>query len=118
MPAAESRPLAISQPHGTDAFVNVSAMHPAYFALVMATGIVSIAAELTGWPRVARVLFALNIAFYAGLWILTAIRILRHRRQVIADIFDHGRSVGFFTTVAATCVLGSQFVLLTSMWWM
>ena len=43
--------LAISHPDGTGAFVNLAAMHPAYFALVMATGIVSIAAHLTGLPR-------------------------------------------------------------------
>jgi tellurite resistance protein TehA-like permease len=91
-------------------------MHPAYFALVMATGIVSIAAHLTGLPRVAYGLFWLNIAFYVGLWALTAARVIRHRQRVIDDLLDHGRSVGFFTTVAATCVLGSQFVLLGGMW--
>ena len=91
-------------------------MHPAYFALAMATGIVSIAAHLTGMPRLAFALFGLNIAFYIGLWSLTVIRLLRHRERVIADLLDHGRSVGFFTTVAATCVLGSQFVLLAGMW--
>jgi hypothetical protein len=39
-------------------------MHPAYFALVMATGIVSIAAKLLGIPIVPPVLFALNLVFY------------------------------------------------------
>jgi tellurite resistance protein TehA-like permease len=96
--------------------VNLAAMHPAYFALVMATGIVSIAAHLTAMPRIAGALFALNIAFYVVLWALTAARLLRHRDRVVADVLDHGRSVGFFTTVAATCVLGSQFVLLGGMW--
>jgi tellurite resistance protein TehA-like permease len=96
--------------------VNVAAMHPAYFALVMATGIVSIAAYLTALPRIALALFILNVAFYIGLWVLTAVRILRHREHVLADLLDHGRSVGFFTIVAATCVLGSQFVLLGGMW--
>ena len=91
-------------------------MHPAYFALVMATGIVSIAAHLTAMPRIALVLFVLNIAFYAGLWALTAARILRHRERMLADLLDHGRSVGFFTAVAGTCVLGSQFVILVGMW--
>jgi hypothetical protein len=33
---------------------------------------------------------------------------VRHRARVLADILHHGRSVGFFTVVAATCVLGSQ----------
>jgi tellurite resistance protein TehA-like permease len=96
--------------------VNVAAMHPAYFALVMATGIVSIAAHLTSMPRIAFALFVLNIAFYAGLWALTAARIVRHRERMLADLLDHGRSVGFFTAVAATCVLGSQFVVLVGMW--
>lgn len=91
-------------------------MHPSYFALVMATGIVSIAAHLTAMPRIAVALFVLNIAFYVGLWSLTAARVLRYRERVLADVLDHGRSVGFFTTVAGTCVLGSQFVLLGGMW--
>ena len=96
--------------------MNVAALHPAYFALAMATGIVSIAAHLTAMPRIAIALFGLNIVFYVGLWVLTALRLLQHRDRVIADLLDHGRSVGFFTTVAATCVLGSQFVLLGGMW--
>jgi tellurite resistance protein TehA-like permease len=96
--------------------VNVAAMHPAYFALVMATGIVSIAAHLTSLPRIAFALFVLNIGCYAGLWALTAARLLRHRERMLADLLDHGRSVGFFTVVAATCVLGSQFLVLAGMW--
>jgi tellurite resistance protein TehA-like permease len=91
-------------------------MHPAYFALVMATGIVSIAAHLTDLPRIAFALFVVNIAFYAGLWVLTGMRVVQHRAHVVADVLDHGRSVGFFTTVAATCVLGSQFLVLAGMW--
>ena len=39
--------------------MNLAAMHPAYFALVMATGIVSIAAHLTAMRRIAVALFAL-----------------------------------------------------------
>jgi tellurite resistance protein TehA-like permease len=91
-------------------------MHPAYFSLVMATGIVSIAAHLTGMPRIAIALFTLNIASYAVLWALTVLRIARHRDRIVADLLDHGRSVGFFTTVAATCVLGSQFVVVVNAW--
>jgi tellurite resistance protein TehA-like permease len=96
--------------------VTVAAMHPAYFALVMATGIVSIAAHLTGLRNIGIALFILNIAFYAGLWVLTGMRVARHRERMVADLFDHGRAVGFFTTVAGTCVLGSQFVVLGGSW--
>ena len=40
---------------------------PAYFGLVMATGIVSIAALLRGAPTIAYVLFYLNIVQYLSL---------------------------------------------------
>jgi tellurite resistance protein TehA-like permease len=83
-------------------------LHPAYFALVMATGIVSIASYLIGLPLLARALFAANLVFYPVLWGLTLARIARHRDLVLADLTHHGRAVGFFTIVAATCVLGSE----------
>jgi len=91
-------------------------MHPAYFALVMATGIVSIAAYLTNLRGIAYGLFLLNGAFYVWLWALTSVRLVRYRDRVRADLLDHGRSVGFFTTVAATCVLGSQFIVIAGSW--
>jgi len=86
----------------------LAGMHPAYFALVMATGIVSLACETLELHAVAVVLFALNLAFYPTLWTLLVIRVIRHGDRVRADLVHHGRAVGFFTIVAATCVLGSQ----------
>ncbi len=83
-------------------------MHPASFALVMATGIVSIASHLLGLHAVARALLFLNPALYVALWALTLLRVVRHRDRVVADLLHHGRSVGFFTMVAASSVLGSQ----------
>jgi len=90
----------------------LAGMHPAYFALVMATGIVSLACELLGMHASAVALFVLNLAFYPALWILLAVRVIRHRDRVRADLANHGRAVGFFTLVAATCVLGSQCLLI------
>jgi tellurite resistance protein TehA-like permease len=55
----------------------LAGLHPAYFALVMATGIVSIASHLTGIPVVPKVLFALNLALYPLLWLLTALHAAR-----------------------------------------
>jgi tellurite resistance protein TehA-like permease len=86
-------------------------MHPAYFALVMATGIVSIGCRLFALELISFALFALNLIFYAVIWSLLIARILRHRDRVAADLFHHGRSVGFFTAVAATSVLGSQCLI-------
>jgi tellurite resistance protein TehA-like permease len=86
-------------------------LHPAYFAMVMATGIVSIASQLLGYAAIARVLFAANIVFYVVLWSLTLIRLVRRPRQMGADLASHSRGVGFFTIVAGTCVLGTQALL-------
>jgi len=89
-------------------------LHPAYFAMVMATGIVSIAAQLRGFEFVAQVLLWLNVLFFICLWVLTLRRVISFRRQFLADLWDHNRSVGFFTAVAATCVLGNEFVVVIS----
>ena len=88
-------------------------MFPGYFALVMATGIVSISAHFLGFDGTSRALFWANVFFYAVLWILTGARLVRHRRAFVGDLTSHARSVLFLTMVAATCVLGSQFAMLT-----
>jgi tellurite resistance protein TehA-like permease len=86
-------------------------LHPGYFALVMATGIISIAAFLLGLKPVAWVLLVVNILAYAILWLLLLIRLIRYFARVKADIMDHVRGPGFFTVVAGTCVLGSQLII-------
>jgi tellurite resistance protein TehA-like permease len=85
-------------------------MHPAYFAMAMATGIVSVASHLVGFRWIARGMFWLNVVVYAGLWAATLLRVGRYPAAVRADLTSHGRGVGFFTIVAATCVLGTQFL--------
>lgn len=91
----------------------VKDLSPAYFAMVMATGIVSIAAHLLGMRLVASILFRLNIALYFILWLLSALRLILCTRQFFSDLVDHRRGMGFFTVVAASCVLGSQFLLIS-----
>jgi len=90
---------------------SVAELFPGYFALVMATGIVSIAGHLLGWPRLARALLWVNLPAYATLVALTVARIVLFPRRVAADFGDHARGSGYFTTVAGTCVLGSQCLL-------
>ena len=90
---------------------DLKTLHPAYFALVMATGIVSIATYLHGIPIFPKVLFWLNALFLAGLAAATGARILRYSRAFAADIQSHSRAVGFLTTAAATAVFGTQLVL-------
>src|SRR5436190_3684669 len=86
-------------------------LFPGYFALVMATGIISIAAFQLSMKPVAWILLAINLIAYAVLWILLLIRLLRFFPRVKTDITDHARGPGFFTIVAGTCVLGSQLVI-------
>jgi tellurite resistance protein TehA-like permease len=100
----------------TNAAPALAAMHPASFALVMATGIVSIACHLLAVPAMAVPLFAANVLFYVVLWGLTIARLVRYPARVLADLSHHGRAVGFFTTVAGTCVLGSQAVVVGGAW--
>jgi tellurite resistance protein TehA-like permease len=89
----------------------VRGLSPAYFALVMATGIVSIASARAGFHTIAAVLLWLNAGQYVLLWILTTWRLLRYRHAVIDDLMDHRSGPGFFSAVAATAVMGNQLIL-------
>lgn len=86
-------------------------LFPGYFALVMATGIVSMAAQLEGMPRIARALLGINVVAYVVLALLLLVRLVAYFGRVIDDLRDHGRGPGFFTIIAGTCVLGSQLIL-------
>ncbi len=97
---------------GRRALAGLAEMSPAYFGMVMATGIVSLAAHFLVWPQIAQTLFQLNVVVYAVLCGLTVWRAVAHTRRFFGDMVDHLRGPGFFTTVAATCILGSQFILL------
>lgn len=64
-------PRAVKPVLQTRLLADLAGLAPAYFGLVMATGIVSIAAHLIGWPQLAGTLFYLNNVMYAVLWLLT-----------------------------------------------
>lgn len=85
--------------------------YPGYFALVMATGILSIACHFLKMPLIPRVLFYLNVFSYAVVWGLTLFRIVRFPKRVWVDLTSHAKGPAFFTAVAGTCVLGSQFAI-------
>jgi tellurite resistance protein TehA-like permease len=101
----------VSDRHATSVLADFS---PAYFGMVMATGIVSIAAHLLGFARISQALFWLNLVTYAVLWTLTLLRMVRHPSRFFGDMTDHLRGPGFLTTVAGSSVLGSQLLLLWS----
>jgi len=86
-------------------------LFPGYFALVMATGIISIACYLLEMNSLALVLLAINVVAYVVLWSLLLLRLIFFFSRVKADINDHVRGPGFFTTVAGTSVLGSELLI-------
>src|SRR6185312_4970432 len=90
---------------------NVLRLDPGSFALVMATGIVSIDASQHGMPMLALVLLALNATAYGVLVLLSLLRVLQARGEVFHDFTNPARGAGFLTFVAASCVLASQCLL-------
>jgi tellurite resistance protein TehA-like permease len=89
-------------------------LFPGYFALVMATGVISIACHLLAMPVVAHALVGINWVAYAALWALTLLRVFCFPGNVAADLSSHQRAPGFFTIVAGTCVLGTQSAVVTN----
>ena len=89
----------------------VADLFPGYFALVMATGIISTATFLLGMKWLAWVLLVINLIAYAVLSFLLMIRVIGFYPRVKADLTDHTRGPGFFTVIAGTCVLGSQLLI-------
>lgn len=89
----------------------VETLFPGYFALPMATGIVSVACAELGMGHLARALLVVNLIVYAVLALMLVCRLIVYPRRVLDDFRDHGRGPGFFTVDAATCVLGSQLIV-------
>lgn len=89
----------------------VAALTPGYFALVMATGIVSVGMHLEGLDLLSEVLLGVCAAAFLLLAALTTWRFLAYRSAVVEDFTDPRRGFGFFTFVAGTNVLGVRLGL-------
>ena len=89
----------------------VGELFPGSFALVMATGIISVAASLLGFAWLAWALLWANGVFYILLWVLTAARAVLYPARLLSDFRSHAKGAGFLTMVAGTCVLGTQAAL-------
>ncbi|HJU82942.1 MAG TPA: tellurite resistance/C4-dicarboxylate transporter family protein [Holophagaceae bacterium] len=106
------------------ALEDLATLHPAYFSMVMATGVLDVACRLLGIRLASEALFWINLVAYGLLWGATLLRALIFPGRFRADWQDHQRGPGFFTTIAATCVVGIQFVVLRQdlatariLWW-
>lgn len=79
---------------------------PGYFALVMATGIISVGLRLEGFFAISGMLLVVSVVAFVVLVTLTVWRFAAHRQATNDDFNDPRRGFGFFTFVAATNVLG------------
>ena len=89
----------------------VEGFTPGYFALVMATGIISVGLALTGHDRLSAALAVLGVVAFALLVCLTLWRLAAYRHAVREDFMDPRRAFGFYTTIAATNVIGVRLAM-------
>lgn len=89
----------------------IQTLNPGYFALVMATGIVSVGLYLNGWDALSTALLVITSCAYVILIGLYAIRFVRFRTEMIADFFDPAKTFAFFTFIAGTNVLGTRLAV-------
>ena len=84
----------------------VEGLTPGYFALVMASGIISVGLELESFAILSSLLLAVCATAFLVLLGLTTWRFVAFRSAVNEDFMDPARAFGFFTFVAGTNVLG------------
>lgn len=89
-------------------------LFPAYFAMVMTTGALSIGFHFQGFTIAAKVLLGMNIIIYVWLWVMTFVRLFKFYSRLTSDVKSHDKGPGFFTLVAGTCVFGSQVYTITN----
>lgn len=81
-------------------------LFPGYFALVMATGMLAIALDWIGFPRLSDGMFGLTVLSWCVLAGLSSARLWRFPHAVKIDLLNIRRVFAFFTLVAATDILG------------
>ncbi|UYM07906.1 tellurite resistance/C4-dicarboxylate transporter family protein [Solicola gregarius] len=94
----------------------VRTLAPVYFALVMASGAISVALHAADRQTLSRALFVVASVAYLVLLAMTIWRAVAFPRQVVADARDPQRAFGFFTVVAGSTVLGDRLVVAGQDW--
>src|SRR5579885_3206819 len=85
---------------------------PVYFSMVMATGIVSIAAYLEGISVFPVFLLWLNVFLYLLFWFFLIVRMASGPESLFRELTDFKLGPGFFTVIAGTSVLARQLVII------
>lgn len=84
----------------------ICTLFPGYFALVMATGIISNTLYLEGQLILSNLMFGINLVTFPWLVMLTALRAVRAPKALWADLTNPRLVFSFFTIIAASDVLG------------
>ncbi|MFV0405680.1 MAG: tellurite resistance/C4-dicarboxylate transporter family protein [Propioniciclava sp.] len=87
---------------------SIEGLTPGYFAVVMATGIISLGLKLNGDDALSWLMLYICAIAYGILVLLTIVRIIWYRAAMVDDFMDPRRAFGFFTFVAGTNVLGAR----------
>jgi tellurite resistance protein TehA-like permease len=102
----------------------VAALFPGYFAMVMATGIIAVAASQQDIDWLAHALYVVAAGAYVVLTALLIARVVRYGALFAADVTNHAKGFAFLTTVAGTNVLGAASVVIHGwydlawvLWW-
>ncbi|MFC9764463.1 tellurite resistance/C4-dicarboxylate transporter family protein [Rhodococcus jostii] len=90
---------------------SVRTLNPGYFAIVMASGIISVGMKLGGFDLISVLLLIVCGAAYTTLVVLTVWRMVAYRREVVDDLTDASRGFGFFTFIAGTDVFGVRLAM-------
>jgi tellurite resistance protein TehA-like permease len=93
---------------GTNTREAVRTLNPGSFALVMATGIISVDLQQHHFTFVSAVMLWIAALCYLVLIALHLWRLLAFRGDMRTDLADPSRGFGFFTFVAGTDVLGAR----------
>lgn len=89
----------------------VRGLNPGYFALVMASGILSVGMRLNGFDALSAALAVACVVAYVVLVVLSGWRLVSARGAVVGDLTDPARGFGFFTFIAGTDVLGVRLAM-------
>jgi tellurite resistance protein TehA-like permease len=93
-------------------WARIQSFQPVYFSMVMATGIVSLAAYLVGIPAIPTFLLWLNVILYSLFWLFTLARIFSGPKRLFQELAEFRRGPGFFTIIAGTSVLARQLAII------
>lgn len=95
--------------------LKIKRLFPAYFAMVMTSGALSIVTYYLGMTTFSYILLLVNTVTYLVLTFLTLLRLIFFFPRLRSDLMSHEKGPGFFTLVAGTCVFGSQIYILTGL---